>query len=354
MRKRISSNDVAKLAGVSRATVSYVLNGSSTQTIPETTKKKVLDAAEKLGYFPNRQARTLKTKKTDCICVMICQNIEMPGPAATLQGIRKVLNEHGYTILLSSNARREDKPYPEYIHSYLESYCDGIILLGYDLGTGFEEYIDVIRKFQIPFLMINPERFYDEFYSVAGEKWTGQEEIIRICASEGYREFIYIFPDHLTDREKERMENYLSMCREKGYTCRTAEFPMKIDVRLSSIKKGSDDDYQKTVKYAEGIRQIDELVKGKEQEICFVVPWQQMAASLMTFFTGKENKPAIAVLSGASPDISLYAVYGGKILFSDMQFMKCGEAAAQKMIRILEGGAIEQHTVIPAAVLEFN
>ena len=354
MRKRISSKDVAELAGVSRATVSYVLNNSSTQSIPEATKKKVMDAAAQLGYFPNRQARTLKTKKTDCICVMIYQNIEMPGPAAIIQGIRKVLSEHGYTILLSSNVRREGKPYPEYIHSYLESYCDGIILLGYDLGSGFEEYADVIRRYQIPFVMINPERFFDDFYSVAVEKRIGQEEILRISASEGCREYIYIYPEYLSDSEKERMESFTALCRKNGYTCRTMEFPAKIDARLSTLKKGLSDDYKKTMKDTDVIRRIGELAIGKEQETCIVVPWQQMAGLFMTSYTGRENKPAIAVLSGASPDISLFDVYGGKVLFADMQFQKCGEAAAEKMIQILEEKAAEQHTTVPAVVIEYN
>lgn len=354
MKKRISSKDVAELAGVSRATVSYVLNGSSTQTIPETTKKKVFDAAEKLGYFPNRQARTLKTKQTDCICVMVYQNVEMPGPAAIIQGLRKVLSEHGYTILLSSNDRREGKPYPEYIHSYLESYCDGIILLGYDRGTGFEEYADVVRKYQVPFVMINPERFYDDFYTVSGEKGDGQEEILRLCVSEGYREFVYLYPKYLSDKEKERKESFMKLCRVNGYTCKTAEFPAKMDLWLATIRKGSADEYQAVSQDPDKTRWLRELAGGKEQQTCFVVPWQQMAASLMTVFAGGEDKPAVAVLSGAVPESDLYSVYGGKLLFTDMQYQKCGEAAAEKMIRILEDRETEKHTVIPAVLREYN
>ena len=354
MRKRVSSKDVAELAGVSRATVSYVLNDSSTQTIPEATRKKVLEAAEKLGYFPNRQARTLKTKKTDCICVMAYQNIELPGPAAMIQGIRSVLNRHGYTILLCSKEKRNSKPYPEYIHAYLENDCDGIILLGYDQGTGFEEYADVIRKYQVPFVMINPERFYDDFYTVSGETITRQEEIISLSVSEGYREFAYFFPEHPSEKEKERMESFTALCGKHGYICRTIEFPAKIDTRLSTIQKGSDDDDRNAGKDPDSFSRIRELFAGKEQQTCLVFPWQQLASSLLPVFADGEDSPAVAVLGGARPEESLYAVYGGKVLFADMQYQKLGEAAAEKMIRILDDRKTEKQTIIPAFLRVYN
>ncbi|MFH8248947.1 LacI family DNA-binding transcriptional regulator [Microbacterium sp. B2969] len=56
---KVTSADVARLAGVSRATVSYVLNDKPGQTISESTRATVLKAAEKLGYRPNTAARRL-------------------------------------------------------------------------------------------------------------------------------------------------------------------------------------------------------------------------------------------------------------------------------------------------------
>jgi DNA-binding LacI/PurR family transcriptional regulator len=58
--RRPTSTDVARRAGVSRATVSYVLNDVPHQTIPDATRQRVLAAAEKLGYTPHAAARTLR------------------------------------------------------------------------------------------------------------------------------------------------------------------------------------------------------------------------------------------------------------------------------------------------------
>jgi DNA-binding LacI/PurR family transcriptional regulator len=58
--RRPTSTDVARRAGVSRATVSYVLNDVPHQTIPDATRQRVLAAAEELGYTPHAAARTLR------------------------------------------------------------------------------------------------------------------------------------------------------------------------------------------------------------------------------------------------------------------------------------------------------
>ena len=64
---RVTSEDVARLAGVSRTTVSFVLNNKPDARISETTRAKVLQAAAKLGYLPNRIAQSLKTNRTGVI-----------------------------------------------------------------------------------------------------------------------------------------------------------------------------------------------------------------------------------------------------------------------------------------------
>jgi DNA-binding LacI/PurR family transcriptional regulator len=71
-----TSADVARLAGVSRATVSYVLNNTSTVRISEPTRRRVLDAARELGYVPHAAARSLRAGHSRMVL--------MPSPAAPL------------------------------------------------------------------------------------------------------------------------------------------------------------------------------------------------------------------------------------------------------------------------------
>jgi len=71
MRRKVNSFDVARAAGVSQATVSYVLNGRSDQMIREETRQRVLEAARALGYRPNLAARTLVTGKTGMVALWV-------------------------------------------------------------------------------------------------------------------------------------------------------------------------------------------------------------------------------------------------------------------------------------------
>ncbi|UWX97189.1 LacI family transcriptional regulator [Arthrobacter zhaoxinii] len=71
MNRRVTSNDVAQAAGVSRATVSYVLNGRTGQSISAVTRDRVLDAARDLGYAPSTAARTLRRGRSDLVLMLL-------------------------------------------------------------------------------------------------------------------------------------------------------------------------------------------------------------------------------------------------------------------------------------------
>ena len=71
MHRKVTSHDVARAAGVSRATVSYVLNGRSGQSISAVTRQRVLTAAAKLGYAPSTAARTLRRGRSDLVLMLL-------------------------------------------------------------------------------------------------------------------------------------------------------------------------------------------------------------------------------------------------------------------------------------------
>lgn len=71
LNRRPTSTDVARLAGVSRATVSYVLNGRQEQSIPEVTRTKVQEAAKALGYTPHAAARTLRGGRSNIVLLAV-------------------------------------------------------------------------------------------------------------------------------------------------------------------------------------------------------------------------------------------------------------------------------------------
>ena len=73
-RKKASAADVAQLAGVSRTTVSFVVNNTPGKNIPEATRRRVLAAAAEVGYSPNEAARTLALSRRRSIGLLICHS----------------------------------------------------------------------------------------------------------------------------------------------------------------------------------------------------------------------------------------------------------------------------------------
>jgi DNA-binding LacI/PurR family transcriptional regulator len=109
---RVTSADVARLAGVSRATVSYVLNDTPRQTISSGTRTRVLDAAARLGYAPSAAARTLRTGRSD---VVLCLLPDWPiGPEVGLMlgNLSAAFARHGLTFVVHPG-NREDRPIGE-------------------------------------------------------------------------------------------------------------------------------------------------------------------------------------------------------------------------------------------------
>lgn len=70
----VSAEDVAREAGVSRTTVSFVLNNTPGKSIKESTRERVLDAAARLGYIPNEDARRLAMVRTMTIALIVCHS----------------------------------------------------------------------------------------------------------------------------------------------------------------------------------------------------------------------------------------------------------------------------------------
>ncbi|MFB7059026.1 LacI family DNA-binding transcriptional regulator [Streptomyces vinaceus] len=96
----ITSADVARLAGVSRATVSFVLNDTPGHRVSESTRTRVLDAARQLGYVPHAAARSLRAGRSNL--VLMPASISAIGRLVSdwVDDLHSELDRHGYTAVL--------------------------------------------------------------------------------------------------------------------------------------------------------------------------------------------------------------------------------------------------------------
>lgn len=125
LMKKATSRDVAKLAGVSQTTVSFVINNTPGVSLSEETRKKVLSAVKELNYVPNSFAKSLKTNESKLIGLLVPTMIN-PFYPMLAQYIEKYAATRGYNVLLCctySQAEREDS----YLDLISEKGVDGII-----------------------------------------------------------------------------------------------------------------------------------------------------------------------------------------------------------------------------------
>jgi LacI family transcriptional regulator len=125
-RSRPTIYDVARLAGVSTATVSRALNG--TGQIAPATRATIDAAVEQLGYRPNTIARSLVTKSTQTIAFLL-PDITNPFYAALVSGIQQYALSHGHTMLLCTtegDAEREE----QYLSLLRAKQVDGALVDG--------------------------------------------------------------------------------------------------------------------------------------------------------------------------------------------------------------------------------
>lgn len=146
--KRVTSQDVADLAGVSRTTVSFVLNNVKGMNISSETRQKVLEAAESLSYIPDASAQALASRRTKAIGLVMTRSPHHIATDAFLPqiigGMMDVVKERKLRLLIESvEVEHQDRAYLELARA---KHIDGMILLTPridDAGLKKLEQVDV-------------------------------------------------------------------------------------------------------------------------------------------------------------------------------------------------------------------
>lgn len=132
MARRPTSADVATEAGVSRTTVSFVMNGRTDVKIPDETRRRVLSAAERLGYHPNASARRLVGGRSHVMALILRQTPEQIASdavlAETLRGLASAARTQGFRVMVEPLA--PDDPGETYETLVRAQHADGLIISG--------------------------------------------------------------------------------------------------------------------------------------------------------------------------------------------------------------------------------
>lgn len=203
---------VAKLAGVSRATVSRVLSGS--QLVAIETRQRVDEAIKQLSYRPNPAARALKSNRTNLIGVTI-PTIESPFFGPFIGGIHATLTNTDFSILFAG-ASASSHGDQRAVQSLIERQCDGLILfLDFQVDPSS---IQDIERYQDRLVIVgsNPTSFCNRRLSV--DNLHGGYLAARYLLAKGHRNLLFLSGElHFTDA-RQRMLGCERALAEFGLT----------------------------------------------------------------------------------------------------------------------------------------
>ena len=203
--------DVAKMADVSISTVSRVINDS--KPVSPEARRRVLKAIEVLDYKPNEVARSLVTKKSNLIGVIV-NDIGSTYVSSILRGVEEIGRMYKYDILLSSSYG-DSEVEVKFAKLLLQKQVEGIIVISDTLNT---KLLYRLEESKIPYINVN--RFYnvDEHYTVGVNHKDGTYQMTNYLVENGHKNIglLYVRKDFDSTEEKIKEDGYLEALEEHG------------------------------------------------------------------------------------------------------------------------------------------
>jgi len=209
-RSHITQSDIARAAGVSRATVSLVLRNSS--TIPHRTREHVLRCAEQLGYVYNRGAASLRTASTHTVGLVV-HDITNPYFAETVAAIQRELGKQGRVAFLGDTG---DSPEQQraFVDTIREYNVDGIIMSP-AAGTD-AAWIARLKDWRLPCVTFSRTLADADVDYVGGDNFGGTRQATEHLLALGHRRIAMIGANQAISTGRERLAGYRGALSDAG------------------------------------------------------------------------------------------------------------------------------------------
>jgi LacI family transcriptional regulator len=209
-KKRVTLLDVAKHAGVSRATASLIVRGSP--KIAEKTRRKVLESMRELGYVYDRVAANMRSQSSSTVGLIIT-DIANPFYAELLRGVHNALEEAGYIVFLGTTYDSDDKQ-EQLISRMLEHRVGGIILC--PVSDTSKETIERIKNIDIPIVLAVRELENVSSDYVGIDYAAGAQMAVNHLIQKGHRRIAFLGGSSGSSAWRERRSGYCMALSQAG------------------------------------------------------------------------------------------------------------------------------------------
>ncbi len=231
--------DIARIAHVSPATVSRVLNRkNSVIPISEKTIKKITAIAEELNYTPNAFAKALRTQKSNIIGVVIW-DLTDPFFSEILRGIDEILGNEGYNLLLSS-AKASIEHERTCYEKLMEVRAEGILVVG---GPREFQHEEIIRKMNKPVVFVGSRVDYPEASSVSVDNMYGGEMGVDYLLKKQCGSYFFMSCNKPTTDLEDRWQGIVRTLQQTG---------MYAQANLIGVDFGEEQSYKAAKKFLNG------------------------------------------------------------------------------------------------------
>ncbi len=213
--KKVTSNDVARLAGVSQSTVSRIFTPGA--SVSPKTREKVLAAAQQLGYKPNAIARSLITQSTNIIGFVMA-NMTSPFYPYVLEKFTRRLQAMGKQVLLFTAEPNQD--IDDILSTVLQYQVDALIITSTTLSSIMAEEC---AKNGTPVILFNRYVVGAKTSAVCCDNVAGGQRVADFLLDTGHQRLAYIAGNPNTSTNVDRQRGFFEGLQARGYSQRLIE-----------------------------------------------------------------------------------------------------------------------------------
>ena len=201
---KVTIKDIARLAGVSIATVSMIVNNKDQRISPQ-TRAKVLKIIEEQNYVPNRVASSMVTKTTKTIGLVI-PDIANPFFPEIARGVEDKANKEGYTVILCNSDNILNKE-DAYVDMLQEKMVDGIIFTASSRRTTVSTSL---QKVKVPVITVDRDLpALGKYGKIVVDNQHGAKEAVTYMINQGYKKIYHITGPLTSKTARDRYAGYI-------------------------------------------------------------------------------------------------------------------------------------------------
>jgi LacI family transcriptional regulator len=206
--------EIAALAGVSRSTVSRVINNQP--RVSQSTRTQVQKVIRTQGYHPNVAARTLASRRSQTILLIVAptmSNFTSPYYTLIMQGVTLACDQRAYNLMLSPAATQTTEGYERTLRSGL---VDGVLVATSSVGTPF---LNWLHSEGHPFVLIGRDPNLPDINTVSADSERGGAMAAQHLVWLGYTRIAIITGAHDHGGAIDRRVGFLTALRDAGRAC---------------------------------------------------------------------------------------------------------------------------------------